>query len=91
MPHRARSLHYDGHSYELLALDDAQTWHLFEDLDEEAALVGTITLRGSQFAIECYWRPGMGRHDIDAATVDSAAVALIASASAADAQEPSHP
>lgn len=75
-----RHFERDGHTYELHMIDADPVCHLYEDFGDEAALVGSVTQRGTHFSIECYWRPepGSHTHDVDAATVDEAVSALIA-------------
>jgi len=69
----------NGHNYELYEVEADPVWNLFEDFGDEAALVGTIIQRGSQFRIECYWKPEPDArlHAIDVRTVDEAVGALL--------------
>jgi hypothetical protein len=78
MPTTAHRFEHNGHTYELHDIEEDPVWNLYEEFGDEAALVGLIIQRGSQFTIECYWKPGPGAHDIDATTVDEAVTALLA-------------
>ena len=86
MSTKSRRFERDGHSYELHVIEDDPIWHLYENFDTETALVGSVTQRGSQFSIECYWKPepGARNHAIDATTVDEAVTALLDLAGGAD-------
>lgn len=79
MSRTARVFERNGHTYELFEVGADQVWNLFEDFGDEAALVGLITQRGSQFSIECYWKPAprTRMHDIGVQTVDEAVAALL--------------
>ncbi|WP_158866057.1 hypothetical protein [Leifsonia sp. AG29] len=81
-----RAFERDGHAYELWEIEPDPVWNLFEDFGDEAALVGSVSRRKSQFSIECFWkpRPCGGIRDIDAGTVDEAVTALLGLAAGED-------
>lgn len=79
MSRTARVFERNGHTYQLYEMREDPVWDLFEDFGDEAALVGSITQDGSQFSVECYWKPDPTArlHNIGARTVDEAVAALL--------------